>query len=234
MKGLAPEEHKLLLRSVGTHRGDRPLSPFEVAQLLNKTLAAGSTRKEAAEALGIGQTQVATFLKLRDLAPEIRHLADWGGSSNASIAFSSLAELSRLPRPAQIETADAILRYGLTWKEVVQLVQIADRSAKSVAQCIEEVLQLRPQIETRHLFVGAITSESMRQHIEGCMQIERDKMLENALAALLGRKNLASGRLGAANFTVMSSQSLPQLLGIDPDELERAVNDALVHARASL
>lgn len=233
MKGLTPEEHKALLRSVGTHRGDRLLSPLEVAQLLAKSVEAGATRKEAVEDLGIGQTQVATFLKLPDLAPEIRHLADWGGSTNGSISFSSLAKLSRLPGAAQIEAANAILRYGLTWKEVVQLVQIADRSAKPMAQCIDEVLKLRPQVETRHLFVGAIISESVRQHIEGCTQRERDKLFENALGLLLGRKGLVSGRLGAANFTILSSQNLPKLIGLEPDNLEKAVNDALEQARAS-
>ena len=227
MKGLTPEEYKALLRSVGTHRAERLLSPLEVAHFLKRAVAAGSTRKQCAEALNLGQTQVATFLKLPSLAPDIRHLADWGRSTNAFVSFSSLAELARLSQPEQIEIANAILRYGLTGKEVVQLVQIADRSEKPIATCIDEIIKLRPQIETRHLFVGAVASESLRQRIEGRLQSERDKQFEEVLTLLLGRKGLVSGRLGSTNFSILSSQDLSKLLGLSPDELERAVNDAL-------
>lgn len=231
MQGLTPEEHKALLRSVGTHRGERVLSPLEVARLLKKAIADSSTRKQCAKALNLGQTQVTTFLKLLDIAPEIQHLADWGGSANASIAFSSLAELARLGQSEQVEAANAILRYGLTWKEVVQLVQIADRSGQPIGLCKDEILKLRPQVETRHLFVGAIISESLRRYIESCLQSERDKLLEDALAKLLGRKGLVNGRLGAKNFTIISSQDVSKLLGLDPDELEKAINEALERAR---
>ena len=233
MKGLTPEEHKALLRSVGTHRGDRLLSPLEVGRLLKKAVAAGSTRKECAEGLHLGQSQVATFLKLPDLAPDIQHLAGWGSSTSASISFSSLAELARLRQPDQIEAASAILKHQLTWKEVVQLVQMADRSAKPMAQCIDEVLNLRPQVETRHLFVGAITSGSLRQHLETLIQRERDELFESALKALLGRKDLVNGRLGDNNFTILSSQDLPKLFGLKPDEIEKAVNAAVEQARTA-
>ena len=222
-----------LLRSVGTHRGDRPLSPMEVAHLLRKATAAGSTRKQCAEGLGLGQSQIATFLKLPELAREVQHLADWGGSTSASISFSSLAELARLRHPEQAEAANAILRYGLTWKEVVQLVQIADRGAKPVAQCLQEVLRLRPQIETRHLFVGAITSESLKRHIQGLSQRERDKLIEGALAALLDHKGTIRGRLSPNSFTILSSQDVPKLLGLKPDDLERAINDAAEQTRTT-
>ena len=54
MKGIADLEYQGLLRSVGTHRNTRPLSPVEVAELLGKAVAAGATRSECAQALGIG------------------------------------------------------------------------------------------------------------------------------------------------------------------------------------
>lgn len=233
MKGLTPEEYKALLRSVGTHRAERLLSPLEVAHFLKRAVAAGSTRKQCAEALNLGQTQVATFLKLLDLAPDIQHLADWGRSTNASVSFSSLAELAQLSQPKQSEVANAILRYGLTGKEVVQLVQIANRSKKPIAKCIDDIIRLRPQVETRHLFVGAITSESLRQHIESCLQSERDKQFEEALTMILGRRGLVSGRLGSTNFSILSSQALSKLLGLSPDELEQAVNDALERVKST-
>ena len=136
-------------------------------------------------------------------------------------------------QPDQIEAASAILKHQLGWKEVVQLVQMADRSAKPMAQCIDEVLKLRPQVETRHLFVGAIISESLRQHLETLMQRERDKLFEDALETLLGRNDLVSGRLGDNNFTILSSQDLPKLFGLKANELEKAVNSVVEQGRAA-
>ena len=96
MKGLSTAEYKKLILSVGTHRNERILSPLEVAQLLSKAISAGTSRKECAEALQIGTTQVSTFLKLVRLTSEIQHLSDWRGTAGASIAFSTLTELGQL------------------------------------------------------------------------------------------------------------------------------------------
>ena len=231
MRGLTAEEHKALLRSVGTHRADRPLSPLEVGRLIGKAIQAGSTRSECAEALQVGSTQVATFLKLLDLADNIQHLADWGNSTSASISFSALAEFARLRKSDQIEAARAVLQYQLTWKEVVQITQMVDRSAKPMRECVDDVLKLRPQVEKRHLFVGAIVSEKLRDILSSLTQQERDRLFQAAIAALGLEAPSVSGRLGDGNFTILSSANLTQLLGLNPDELERAVNDALEQAR---
>lgn len=230
MRGITPDEQKLLLRSVGTHRGERALSPVEVGRLLKKAVTAGATRKECADGARLGQTQVSTFLKLTELAPEIQHLADWGGSNSASVSFSSLAELARLPRNDQKEAAAAILRHKLTWKEVIQLVQMADRSGKLISQCIEDVLKLRPQVETRHLFVGSITSEVLRERLKTMTQIERDKLFDRALRDTLGLSISVSGRLGIDTLTILSPEDLSKVLQLKPDEIETSVNDALEQA----
>ena len=227
MKELTSEEHQALLRSVGTHRGDRVLSPLEVGRLLTKAIATGTTRKECADSLHLGQTQVANFIKLLSLAQDIQHLADWGSSTDASISFSSLAEIARLREPDQIEATNAILQHQLTWKEVRQLVQLADRSKKAMGQCIDEVLRLRPQLEIRHLFVGAVTAKSLRQYLSTLLQRERNKLMESAMETLLGHEGLVSGRLGAHNFTILSSQDLSTLVGLEPDEIEGTVNEAI-------
>ena len=234
MKGLTTQELKLLLRSVGTHRGDRPLSPLEVGQLLKKSVGAGSTRKELASALSIGTTQVSSFLKLPDLASDIRHLADWGSATQASVSFSSLAELGRLSESDQVEAAGAILSYKLTWKEVVQLVQIATRSGKAMGSCIQEVLRLRPQVERRYLYVGAITNENLEHLLDTMTQKQRDDLLERALLELVSTTDLVSGRLGSKNFTLLSSANLFELLSIKPDNLEDQLNRQLVEASQSI
>lgn len=225
--GLSAEEYRDLVLSVGTHRKTRRLSPLEVARLLAKALETGVTRRDCAIELGLGQTQVGTFLKLLNLAVEIQHLADWKGTKNATIPFSTLAELARLAPSDQIEAVSSVLRHGLTWKEVVQIVQIANRSTKTIGECITNVLNLRPTIVTRHLFFGAITSDCLMSDMKTIDQGERDRLFSRALNRLVGSSYSTQGRLGESKFTIMSDHDLPGLLGTDPDELEETINEIL-------
>ena len=227
IKGLTATELRDMTLSVGTHRGSRRLSPLEVACLVDKSLSAGTSRSECASILSIGHTQVSTFLKLLKLAPEIQHLADWRGTKNASAPFSTLAELARLSLIDQIEAAEAILRHALKWKEVVQLVQIRDRSKMPIAYCIANILKLRPQIDTRHLFVGAVKTGSLTARLHSLSQMERDLLLERTLRRLVGLGYDIRGRLSDREFTVLSQHELPRLLGMSADEIEHEVNDSL-------
>ena len=227
MNGLTKKDFQDLLLSVGTHRSVRRRSPLEVAQLLHKAIESGESRRGCAMALGVGMTQISTFLKLLDITSEIQHLADWRGSKNASIPFSTLAELSRLGIPDQVKAAEAVLRHNLTWKEVIQLVQIVDRSRKTLKECVTDVLNLRPQIETRHLFIGAITSACLRSRLRSLPQSDRDHMMSRTLVELVGSDYAIQGRLGFKEFTILSDHSLSHLLNREPDKLEQTVNELL-------
>ena len=62
VKGLSQEEHQRLLLSVGTHRGQRPLSPIEVASLFAKVLAAGGSLSDIETTVAMtAKDAVATF-----------------------------------------------------------------------------------------------------------------------------------------------------------------------------
>ena len=224
MIGLKTKEFQDITLSVGTHRGTRRLSPLEVARLLESVLKAGTSRKECAETLGIGTTQLSTFLKLLSLRSEIQHLADWRGTKNASISFSTLAELARLPLDDQIRAAEAVLRHDLKWKEVIQLTQISNRSGQTIDECIASVLKLRPQIETRYLFVGAIISDVLKTRFQSMTQSERDRLISRTLSQIAGPDYGARGRLSDTEFTILSHHDLPQLLDLTSDQLEQNVN----------
>ena len=230
MNGLTKEEHQLLLRSVGTHRGARPLSPSEVAHLLYLTTSMGTSRQECAQELGISLSQVGAFLSIPRLVLSIQHLADWKGSPSASIAFSSLVELRSLNASDQLQAAQAILSYSMTWKEVVQLAQISRRSHKPIGECVSEVLALRPQIETRHLFVGAIRGSDTPKWLQALSQNSRDQMLTGILAELAPGYE-AKVRLGIREFTILSNHNIAKLLRMSPDEVEDGVNGMLQSLR---
>lgn len=231
MQGISLDEQRSLLLSVGTHRANRVLSPLEVAVLLKKAVDAGTTRKQCADALNVGLTQISTFLKLLDLVPDIQHLADWRGSANATVPFSSMAEVARLEGKDQEQAAHGILRYGLNWKEVVQLVQIVARSGRPVSECVKTVLALRPEIQIRHLFLGEISSEDLQNFLKKRSQQERDTLFDRVLGSFLGKTGLIDGRLNYANFTIVSSQDLPGLLGVGADDLEAEINEMLARMR---
>ena len=232
MIGISDLEYQRLLLSVGTHRSVRPLSPFEVAKLLGKAITAGATKTQCAQDLGVGLTQISVFLNLLRIAPQVGHLADWQGSKAASIAFSTMAELRRLQHDDQVVAANAALAHKLTWKEVVQLVQIVIRSGNSVEDCIAQVLKLRPVVLTRHLFVGAVTSQEVQRRLAAMPQSERDGLLSDALAKLTGPNYPTGVRLGANEFTVLSDHALSSLLGLQPNDIETSVNQTLTEALA--
>lgn len=225
MIGISVSEHQSLLRSVGTHRKERPLSPLEVAELIGRTVAAGSTRAQCASALGISVSQVSSFLNLLDLDKSIQHLADWRGSKAASVAFSTMAELRRLESTEQVSVTKAALRYGLTWKEIIQIVQISSRSGHPISDCVRQVLDLRPQVITRHLFVGAVTIKGLQGRLDQFSQNDRDKLLTKALRQLTGVSYQANLRMGISEFTILSDHDLPKLLGMQPNELESFINE---------
>ena len=78
-KILSSQERQGLLLSVGTHRGQRSLSPVEVANIFAKVLAAGGRCPTAPRAARLeGTTIVARFLRLLKLPKSVRHLVDWG------------------------------------------------------------------------------------------------------------------------------------------------------------
>lgn len=227
MKGVSDQEHKNLLVSVGTHRGERRLSPVEVAQLLNKATDAGLTHKDCADELSISPTQVSTFLKLLRLDPSVQHFAQWGSSDSAGVSFSSLAKLARLNADEQEEAAEAIIRHDLTWNEVVQLVQLWDRSpAKGIGDCIDEVLEMRPEVEEQNVVIGAIVSDELQARLDELSQKERDEHLGRVLEESLPHSVSFNGRLGCERFTITIDDGFEAIK--DVDQLESAINDALI------
>lgn len=228
MLGISQQEMKPLLLSVGTHRSKRRLSPMEVAQLIKKAKDSGVSIKQCAEALLIGTTQVSRFLDLLNLTPEIQHLADWGRRNKSTVSFSTLSQVAKLPVDDQVNLANKILSHNLTFDEVVQLVQIHKRSGKSVDDCIKSVLDLRPVVVKRYLYIGTILSKDLDVYLSSISQIQRDELLKQALDSLFNSTNIVSGRLSKNNFTLVSSYSILDLLSMDADELELKINQLIL------
>ena len=231
-KILSPQERQGLLLSVGTHRRTRLLSPVEVANLFAKAIADGGSLGDCARAAGLeGTTIVVHFLRLLKLPESVRHLVDWG-SGSGTIGFSVGAELARLADEVEEETVvRGALAYRLTGSEIRQVVQLRKRSKRSVEECLNEVVGMRPRVEKRYVYVGAVTNATLKTSLEFMPQGQRDALLASAIKNVLAVKDLAVTRLSPGRFTLVGGADFGEAMNRRKDSLEQEVNDALQAAK---
>ena len=225
---LTVDERKLLLLSVGTHRGQRPLTPVEVCAKFKKIMDSGGSLQECATAASLqGTTMVTRFLRLQELPQSIVHLVEWG-SGAGTVGFSVAAEIARLADSGDKETlANAVLSHKLSGSEVRQVVQIRKRSKRPIEECISDVLALRPKIERRYLYIGAISDNRVRAKLTGMTQHERDAALGKVIRSVLKGKTPSVAKLGVERFTLVGGRDVGEVFTADKDLLERRTNDAL-------
>lgn len=231
-KVLSPQERQGLLLSVGTHKGRRSLSPVEVAMIFSKVLAAGGSMADCARAAHLeGTTIVARFLRLLKLPESVRHLVDWG-SSPGTVGFSAGAELARLENDAEEEqVVRGVLTYRLSGSEVRQVVQLRKRSKRPVKECLDEVVGMRPRVEKRYVYVGAVIDAALKQSLQTMTQRQRDELLAGAIKNVLPAKHLAVTRLAPERFTLVGGADFGEAMNQKKESLEREINDALAQAR---
>lgn len=187
----------------GRHQPRRPFSPVECARLYRRAEREGSNRAESARKTDLDATGVGRFLRLLDLPPEVQHLVDWGRGE--FVGFSSAAELVRLADSEDRRVvAEAVLSEHLTSKEVRQVVQLRERSGRAVPDCVQEVVGMRPVVEKRYVFMGAVVDEEVVAALGSLVQAERDAVLAGAIRAV-GLRG-ASGRLGKRIFTLVGAE----------------------------
>lgn len=213
-----------LILSVGTHKSQRPLSPLEVAD----GLAALINNVGYDEALGNLSLDISTarrFLRLRELAPDIGQLVDWGRRPGA-ISFSAAAEMVRLAPASQSQVAKACLEYSLTKEEVRQVVQLVLRRGDDVESAVQSVLRMRPSVVTIHVTLCAV-QERIGTELARVGQRIRDELLVEAVASVSIGVKLTAGRLTSRNFSVSSLSPVPDG---DVTALEDGVNRWLANS----
>lgn len=225
---LSPGERQRLLLSVGTHRGQRPLVPVEVASLFAKILEGGGTLTDCAKASNLeGTTWVSRFLRLRSLPESIRHLVDWGGNPG-SVTFSSATEIARLDNETDQETlAHGLLQHRLSGGEVRQIVQLRKRSKRALKDCLDEVVGMRPRIEKRYVYVGVVTDNNVQMKLGELIQKERDGILRDVAEQVLGLAGIGLAKLGTARFTLVGDAKFGERMTNKKETLEQEINEAL-------
>lgn len=231
LQGLTPETHRGLLLSVGQRGGTRPLSPVEVGSGLKAALSAGTPAAELAAILHLdGSSMITRFVRLLELPAEVLHLVDWG-QTDVTISFTAASEISRLKaHDDQVNLSRRALEAKLTTGEVKAVVQLRKRSRKALEECISEIMSLRTETVVRHVFLGGVTGEDLIAQLTARSQIERDKLLSDALTDLVPGANI-SGRLGADRFTLSAEdEDTARQLKALQDNLETSISALLSSA----
>jgi hypothetical protein len=205
----------------------RPLSPIEVAQVFDVALAKGSTFRDVAAAVGFeSESTLREIHRLLNLAPEIQHLVGW--PSGSPLSMTSASQIARLvSNEDQKAVAEAVLVEALTADETRQVAQAKLRSPCSIEEAIDAILRLRPKVQRKDLLVGAITSDTVRDHLSRMSQRERDELLRETISDCFGQLPAWTGSLGAARFSLLGDRTFGNALRSLPSGFEAAVNSCL-------
>ena len=215
----------------GRQKKGRPLSPVEVGMLLQRARDTGVSLEDCANAINLdGTSHISRFLRILELPNDLQYLISWGNEKDA-IGFSSAFELARLKNTDdQYVVAEAILINNLNSKEVRQITQLRKRSEKSISECIKEILDLRPIIETRYVFIGSLADDKIKANLLKITQAERDSILRSSIANIHLRE--ASGRLGPKFFTLVGGERFNQSMkDIGKENIERMLR---IHIREAV
>ena len=195
----------------GTHKRGRPLSPVEVGKLLQRAQNAGASLQECAEFLKLSKDQASRFLRVLELPADLRHLVEFGRSANSKIGFTTAVQLARMSdRDSQHTLATAILGQGLQTDELRQVIQLQKRSRRTMKECLEEVIAMRPTVQRHYVFIGAVGDERVEGILAEMAQSERDVLLRLGIDALALKGT--SGRLGEKLFTLVGDERLNDTL----------------------
>ena len=213
----------------GGNKKGRLLSPIEVGRLLRKTRDSGADDADILKNIKLDNTNIKRFLKITELPDDLQHLVVWGIGKDA-IGFTAAVELSGIQdHEEQRAVARLILAHGLNSKEVRQVVQLRKRSGRSIADCVAEVVGMRPIFEKRYVFIGAITETSVKKALEKLTQSMRDSLLQSAIIDL-GIKD-ATGRLGETIFTIVGGEQFEDsMVDIGKESVETLIREHIYKA----
>ena len=226
---LSPETQRDLILSLGTHRTRRRLSPVEVARLIDEVYRKGTSFREIAQLVNFGSTSTLREIhRLLALSPDIQHLVGWGKPTASTLPMKSAQQIARLSLwPDQLAAAEATLLHELTSEETRQLVEMKIRSLEPIDDCVHAILRLRPTVERRYLFLGAVTSSQVCQHLVSLTQVERDEIFQAGVHHCFGKWPRWSGKLGPSRFAIMGDPELAEAIDKLPEGFEQAISRCL-------
>ena len=222
-----PEERAKLIMSVGTHRKDRPYTPLEVAERIDRELAHGNPPGEVARALHLTVSMISRFRKLLSLSSNVQHLIDWE-KTNGSISMTLGFEIARLESSRdQNQLAQVALTHKLTKAEIQHVVSMKSRQGISIADGTELALKTRPEVVDLYAFFGVVHNDTVRRSLSSLSQQERDFIFQKCLSEILGEHFKHGGRLGITQYSLVGNSDLADAIHSLAIEIEDTINTSL-------
>ena len=221
LPGLSEEQERDPVLSVGTGLKRRRLKPLVVADYIRRVIDAGGSLADVATRVGLkSSTMLGRFLRLNDLDDTVRSLVDWG-SSGTTISPTSASELARLSRPDQKVVAMQALERNLSGDEVEQIVQYGHRSRKSIGECIDAIVRIRPAHSQRYVFVGTLQNDGLRKMLDEIEDHDRNAMLRSVIEeSFPGLRGTAHYRLTPDRYIINSAVDVASIVEtVDVDSL---------------
>lgn len=176
-----------------------------------------------------GTAMIGRFVRLLTLEP-VEVTVDWG-STPTTIPFTAASEIAQLPSREHAAVIRAALEHSLKVGEIRQLTQLRKASNKSIDECINAILKLRPTITRRYMFVGRVDDAGTVNALAKMDQFSRDGLLGRVLSKLDGRLSEAAGRLKPGQFSIIGDATVSTALhGLKPDfesVVATAIQDAV-------
>jgi hypothetical protein len=202
---LSSDERRDLILSIGTHKKNRPLSPIQVAQLLNRLYPTqGIPLNQIAHELLLKDPSILRrFLSLLSLPPELQPLVDWG-TSPGYLSFSVASEISRAKEPEKINLlAKDALENQRSKEEVRAILQCNLRGGGSLTHCIETIDSTRSKVIHHYVFLGQLPTLIHGNQWEEQYSSE----LRAMLSKLVHEENVLSAAVKNGRFSFTLTES---------------------------
>lgn len=229
MKGLSSKEIRDLVLSVGRQKSTRPLLPVEVAQFIQRALDAGEKRTDIADRLYLEDPSiVGRFIRLLSLPLQVQQLIGWG-SASTTVSFTAASIIARLKSSQeQTDLAKAVLENQFNKSEIIQIVQIRQRSGNSLESCIKGILNQRPVIERRHVIIGELQSKKLKDKIRQISQLERNNLLQSTLERTTPGIPSLGTTLSERFFLLVGDDKFHSAITSLPDGFEKSITEHLI------
>ena len=182
-----------LLASIKVSGKNRSLSPFEVAEDIQRMQSEGLEIQEISERLSIKQEMINQFLSLTKIPNECQNTIVWGTSTDVGVSFSTAVRIARLKESEDRRfLMKSAMKYKFSKKEMANIVTLLRNGPLSILECIEKITNIRPEIEYSYMYVITVNSETITElkNLSESKNLELSTCLKNILSSQLTEKNI--------------------------------------------
>lgn len=190
------DEYAKLLSSIGTHKGERPLPPLEVAKRIKLLRDECKSLNEVSERLSLDAKIIGQFLSLLSLPETVHGIIGWGYTDKFRLAFTTASIIAELEDAYDQEIlAKAAQISAFKKNEVQDVVSLKKRNKnKKIEECIESVLRFRPVIEKGYMVITNIRPETIKRlrHAIKTYSIKIEDLIKQSMEVVLPYQSLSN------------------------------------------